>query len=220
MSKGNSYSYQQDDIAYRHTTMTASIKQIATYRSRFIPFFLIVLLVITVVYGNDENTTLLPSSAPSSITASTVSSYNCGDYSTAEILTYNIMKGRNNNDTNWTAIFKARERPPFQFLKAGISCDHSDRMIFDNDHNERNNVKDMTWKYNITENGSENVSMVNRMGDGDGETRTRLVICHRKKVTMKLVLKLRIIFIFISMQSMTIWNLNIKVLLRILYHPK
>jgi len=47
-------------------------------------------------------------------------------------------------------------------------------MIFDNDHNKRNNVKDMIWKYNITENGSKNVSKDYRMGDGDEDEASNL----------------------------------------------
>jgi hypothetical protein len=121
------------------------------------------------VYGEGEDdtdiqevqpvsTTSAPSisSSPSSIptqdpNTNPCSSYRCGDYSAAKNLIDNINdffmdddddKDGNNifNDTNWTAVFEVKERSPFQFLKAGVSCAFdSDRMMFDNDFIKRNN---------------------------------------------------------------------------------
>jgi len=97
------------------------------------------------------STTSAPStsSSPSSIptqdqsNVKSCSSYGCGDYSAAENLANNINaffrhddddEGENDifNDINWTAVFEVKERSPFQFLKAGISCaSNSDRTMFD-----------------------------------------------------------------------------------------
>ncbi|OEU15742.1 hypothetical protein FRACYDRAFT_261822 [Fragilariopsis cylindrus CCMP1102] len=74
-------------------------------------------------------------------TAIACSNYGCGDYSAAENLTDNINvffkhhdEGENDifNDINWTAVFEVKERSPFQFLKAGVSCAYdSVRPMFD-----------------------------------------------------------------------------------------
>jgi hypothetical protein len=111
------------------------------------------------VYGEGEDTdiqevqpvsaTFAPStsSSPSSIptqepnTIISCTSYRCGDYSAAENLADNINDVFKHDDededdlfsdTNWTAVFEVKERSPFQFLKAGVSCAFdSDRMMFD-----------------------------------------------------------------------------------------
>jgi hypothetical protein len=163
-------------------------------------------LIITFVYceGDDNaiqevlpvsTTTSAPStsSSPSSIptqevnvsdgkTENPCSSYRCGDYSSAKILTNHINHFFRHNDedgndifnnTNWTAVFEVKERSPFRFLKAGVSCakDSKNRMIFDNDFIERNNPSDMVWDViNTSASTSTSTSTSSTAGTNDDLT--------------------------------------------------
>ena len=145
-----------------HMTASRKIATFRWWRYTFLFSFLLnVSLIITFVYSEGEDTDIqdvqpvsttsapFTSSSPSTIptqepllnTAIACSDYGCGDYSAAENLTDNINvffkhhdEGENDifNDINWTAVFEVKERSPFQFLKAGVSCAYdSVRPMFD-----------------------------------------------------------------------------------------
>ena len=145
-----------------YMTASRKIATFRWWRYTFLFSFLLnVSLIITFVYSEGEDTDIqdvqpvsttsapFTSSSPSTIptqepllnTAIACSDYGCGDYSAAENLTDNINvffkhhdEGENDifNDINWTAVFEVKERSPFQFLKAGVSCAYdSVRPMFD-----------------------------------------------------------------------------------------